>query len=421
MKNNIDIYILLCLFTIVFFSGCKGDDEQSLPVDSEITTYSVKCNVGLRSGGEYDSENEMMKTLLIFFVDSDNKIEKKVELTLPATKQQIAFEVQLIAGQKTVYGFSDLSNAAISSAGLNIAEGATMPDLTNATIAIANGFEIDITGGNYLPMSNKTIFTVIKAPGQSFSMDLIRMVCKVKLNFKNETGHTIAIKNIILGPLTTSSVYLMPRSDGQTAPQLPTGTTAGQYTYTFTSSPSFIDGGELNDYTFYINESQTADNEWFKLTLNTQRDGLSDEVRMSLTNLTYLNRNDYLPLNIILTDYKLELEVISYSPIGGYPASVTTAADGYHCSFPGGGPFIIIPKLLKYSDGSEITGSVWSFTYTDNATSIFDKNPVLKNGEIIGTLKSTSTGSALCTISVNVITSTSITRTISYKVFISQN
>lgn len=146
-------------------------------------------------------------------------------------------------------------------------------------------------------------------------------------------------------------------------------------------------------------------------------------MRMSLTSLSYLNRNDYLPLDIILTDYKLDVEVMSYPPIGGYPASVTTNADGYHCMFPGGGPFIIIPKLKKLSDGSTIplTDSDWTFTFTDASTTIFDKVPALKDGEIKGSLKSSATGVALCNISVNVQTSASVTRTLSYKMYISQN
>jgi len=422
MKNCVYTCCLFLLTLVVF--AYSGDDvepvEQEKP-DTSKTTYAVTCKVGLRSGGEYDSADEMMKTLILFFVNSDNKIEKKVELTLPTTKQSIEFEVQLLSGVKSVYGFSNLSAAAISSAGLDALEGSTMPDLTNTTIGISNGFVINSIAGEYLPLSNKTTFSVLKAPDQSFSMEMIRMVCKLKFTFQNETGHSIALKNVTLGPITTSSVYLLPRSDGQTAPPLPAGFSTGNYTYTFPGSPSFVDGSELTDYFLYINESKTVNNEFIKLTLNTLRGGSTDEVRMSVTNLTYLNRNDYLPLNIILTDYRLELVVRSYAPIGGYPASVASAADGYHCVFPGGGSFVIQPKLIKISDGSVVSGVIWSFSNTDATPTIFDKAPVLKNGEILGTINATSTGSALGIISANVTTSLSISRAISYKVFISQN
>lgn len=423
MRKQNYIYITLCLLFIFTLPSCIGEGEQNIP-DTGKSTYRITYNINTRSSSDLNaSDNEMMKTILLFIVDANNKIEKKVTKTLPFTEQQYVIDFQLTSGAKTVYGFANLSAENIAKAGLNVEEGATMPNLSNATATIANGYTINATTGNYIPMSNKTTFNVAKIASQSFSMELIRMVCKMKLNFKNETGHTIALKNIKLSPVTTSPVYLLPRSDGQVPPELPGSTLTGDYTYTFSGSPSFIDGGTLNDYISYFNESQVSNNGWFKLTLNTLRDGVADEIRMSLTNLSYLNRNDYLPLDIILTDYKLELGVMSYPPIGGYPASVAIKADGYHCIFPGGGPFIITPKLIKISDNSiiPITDTDWNFSYTDATTTIFGKVPILKNGEIKGTIKSSASGTALCTVSVNVITSANVTRMLSYKVYISQN
>lgn len=423
MRKQTNIYITLYLLLILILPSCIGEGEQNTP-DTEKSVYQITYRISTRSSSDLNaSDDEMMKTILLFIVDANNTIEKKIVETLPVTKQQHEISVQLTSGAKTVYGFSNLSAENITKAGLNVGEGATMPNLSSATATIANGYTINATAGNYLPMSNKTTFTVAKISGQTFSMELIRMVCKMKLNFKNETGHTVALKNIILSPVTTSPVYLLPRSDGQTPPELPGSTTTGNYTYAFSGFSSFIDGGKLNDYIFYFNESQVSDNGWFKLMLNTLRDGVTDEIRMSLTNLSSLNRNDYLPLDIILTDYKLELGVMSYPPIGGYPASVTTKTDGYHCIFPGGGPFIITPKLIKISDNSiiPVTDADWNFSYTDASTTIFDKAPMLKNGEIKGTIKSSASGTVLCTVSVNVITSANVTRMLSYKVYISQN
>ncbi|WP_321437500.1 fimbrial protein [uncultured Bacteroides sp.] len=378
--------------------------------------------ISTRSSGDPNaSDNEMIKKILLFVVDSNNKVEKKVTESLVSTQQQYETEMQLTTGTKTVYGFANLSAENIANAGLDIEEGASMPDLSNATATLANGYTA--TSDNYIPMSNKTTFTVENKENQTFSLELLRMLCKIKLNFKNETGHTITLKNVVIDPVTTSAVYLLPRLNENTAPELPDKFTTSSYTYNFSESPSFVDGGRLNNFQFYMNESKVLNSGWFKLTLNTLRDGSTEEMRMSLTSLSYLNRNDYLPLDIILTDYKLDVEVMSYPPIGGYPASVTTNADGYHCMFPGGGPFIIIPKLKKLSDGSTIplTDSDWTFTFTDASTTIFDKVPALKDGEIKGSLKSSATGVALCNISVNVQTSASVTRTLSYKMYISQN
>lgn len=423
MKKQYYIYIALFYLLAFFLPSCSGDGDQNIP-DSGKNTYSITYRISTKSSSDQNaSDDEMMKTILLFIVDGNNKIEKKVVQTLPSTKQMHEIEVKLTAGTKTVYGFANLSAENIAKAGLNVEEGATMPDLSGATTSITNGYTIISSTGNYLPMSNKTTFTVANIAGQTFNMELIRMVCKMKLNFKNETGHAISLKNIVLSPVTTSAVYLLPRSNGETPPELPGSTTNGDYTYIFSGAPGFISGGTLNDFQFYFNETQVSQNGYFKLTLNTLRDGITDEVRMSLTNLSYMNRNDYLPLDIILTDYRLELEVMSYPPIGGYPASVTKETDGYHCKFPGGGPFIITPKLVKISDNSIVSvgNSEWSFNYTDATTTIFDKAPVLKNGEIKGTIKSSASDKALCIVSVNVLTAVNVTRTLSYKMYISQN
>lgn len=419
MKKQNYISVLSLLILLILCS-C-AEDNNPITVKSGDETYSVTYRISTRSSSDANaSDNEMMKSILLFVVDANNKIEKKVTETFQEMKKIYEIKIQLTPGAKTVYGFSNLSASNLTEAGLaNLEIGNTMPDLTSATFTIANGFTIDITSGNYLPMSNKTTFTVTNIANQSFNMELIRMVCKMKLNFKNETGHAITLKDIVLSPVTTSAIYLLPRSNGLIAPTLPGTKTTGNYTYTFNSNLSFADKTELKDYIFYFNESQVDNNGWFKLTLNTLN-GTDNEVRMSLTDLTFINRNDYLPLNIILTDYKLELDLKSYPPIGGYAAVVSTTTDGYHCTFPGGGPFVITPKLIQISNNSVVTDANWSFTYTD-ASSIFDKVPTLSNGEIKGTLKSSATGTALCTISVNVSTSENITRMLSYRVYISQN
>ncbi len=414
------IYITLFFLLAVVFSSCNSEEKNIS--GAEKTSVHLTYLISTRSSGDPNaSDNEMIKKILLFVVDSNNKVEKKVTESLVSTQQQYETEMQLTTGTKTVYGFANLSAENIANAGLDIEEGASMPDLSNATATLANGYTA--TSDNYIPMSNKTTFTVENKENQTFSLELLRMLCKIKLNFKNETGHTITLKNVVIDPVTTSAVYLLPRLNENTAPELPDKFTTSSYTYNFSESPSFVDGGRLNNFQFYMNESKVLNSGWFKLTLNTLRDGSTEEMRMSLTSLSYLNRNDYLPLDIILTDYKLDVEVMSYPPIGGYPASVTTNADGYHCMFPGGGPFIIIPKLKKLSDGSTIplTDSDWTFTFTDASTTIFDKVPALKDGEIKGSLKSSATGVALCNISVNVQTSASVTRTLSYKMYISQN
>ena len=225
-----------------------------------------------------------------------------------------------------------------------------------------------------------------------------------------------------ISPLTTSSVYLLPRNVSE--PVFPATYSQGDFSSGFGAGYVFADGGQL-EYITYVNESKITGTGWFRIGLTTLTgNGNVSEERISLTNLTYINRNDYLDIPIILTDYKLEIDVVSYPPIGGYPPSVVYNGDAWHITFAGGGPFQLTPRLIQLSDGTEVTmtDSDWTFSYTDNSISgFFEESPVLKNGEIFGIIKATATGSVLFTLSANITTSTGIQRVISYKIYINQN
>ena len=271
------IYITLFFLLAVVFSSCNSEEKNIS--GAEKTSVHLTYLISTRSSGDPNaSDNEMIKKILLFVVDSNNKVEKKVTESLVSTQQQYETEMQLTTGTKTIYGFANLSAENIANAGLDIEEGASMPDLSNATATFTNGYTA--TSDNYIPMSNKTTFTVENKEDQTFSIELLRMLCKIKLNFKNETGHTITLKNIVIDPVTTSAVYLLPRLNNNTAPVFPDKFTTNSYTYNFSESPGFVDGGRLNNFQFYMNESKVLNSGWFKLTLNTLRDGSTEEMRM---------------------------------------------------------------------------------------------------------------------------------------------
>lgn len=418
-------HIAFILFLSILIVGCSGNDEGS-GIDNPRNTEKVEIVYQIKALNVNDanaSDKEMMKDILLIIVKSDNIVEKIISANLPSTQEDYKIQTQLSAGTKTVYGFANLSEALKLSTGIaSLTEGGIMPDFNNKTCIIENGYQINEVGNKWLPMSNKVNITVTNVSGQTFSMYLIRLVNKIKFNFQNKTGYTINLKEISISPITSSAIYLLPRTDQNSAPVLPTPISTQNFTYTFDSSYSIEDKNN-KEYTTYLNESSVANDGWFNIILKTKKNGGSIDKRVAVTNLSYLNRNDYLPLDLILTDYKLELELRSYPPIGGYPASMQNTEDDYYCKFPGGGAFVIIPKLKNLSTGSYVTvsDSEWTFSVTDASPSILDKAPVLKNGEIIGTIKASVAGKALCNISISRTESEGISRVLSYKVYISQN
>lgn len=424
MKKILFKSLFLYLLPIVFlFAACSSDNDNTDEGGDTNVPYKVIYKISaLRSSDANASDDEMMKSIFLIIVKSDGTIEEIADIDLPSTQEEHIVEMQLTPGKKIVYGFANLSDAMKTQAGLStLTVGNTMPDLSAATLTIANGYTIDEAANQYLPMSNSTSFTVANISGQLFNLELIRIVSKVKFTFKNESGENITLKQLVMSTLTTSPVYLMPRNTD--APVFPSGATQGNYSYTFGSGYTFSDGGQL-EYTTYINESTITGTGWFQIRLITETGtGGTSEERIALTDLRFINRNDYLNLPIILTDYKLEIDVRSYPPIGGYPASVVYKNDAYHITFSGGGPFVIVPKLIQLSDNTEVTvaDSDWSFTYTDTSPSFFEELPILEDGEIHGIINPSSTGSILVTLSAQVTTSTGVQRTVSYKIYINQN
>jgi len=424
MKKQFGRNKLLYFFMLFLCIGCsKNNNPSTLPEPDSGETYTVTYRINVqRTTDVYALEEEMMKTILVIVVNSSNEIEEIIDIELPQTVEQHIVESQLTPGAKEVYGFANLNASMRAQAGLdNLNIGDPMPNLTNTVLTINNGYEIDENVGNWLPMSNKVAYTVTYLSSQRFSMELIRLVCKVHFTFKNETGEEISLQELTFSPVTDSPVYLMPAGGG--VPVFPAGVTQTDYIHNFDNTYVIADKEEI-EYILYLNETQVDNNDWFQIRLVTERTSDNEiEERMAVTNLTYLNRNDYLPLPIIITDYRLELDVKSYPPIGGYPASVTETNDGYHCIFNGGGPFVITPTLIRLSDESvvPVDNQDWSFTYVDTTPSFFDELPVLKEGEITGTIKVSASGSVLFTVSVNISTSENITRTLTYKIYISQN
>ncbi len=423
MQKILSIPLLWGLFSLLLQSACTSDADLPHSVQAEGIPCTIEYRLSTpRVDDPYATDAEMMKTILIIVVQADGTIESLEEITLPQTEAEYVAELEVTSGKKRIYGFSNLTDAMRAEANLaSLSVGSIMPDLSGSTLTLPNGYEIDETAERYLPMSNYTDITVSSVSGQTFRLELIRMICKVKFTFTNESGGDLTLNQLIFTPLTTSSVYLLPADSD--APVFPAGRTEGDYTHTFGPEYMFADGEELV-YTTYINESTLSGSGWFQILLTTQTGtGTLSEERMALTELSSLYRNDYLNIPLILSDYKLELDVRSYPPIGGYPAEVVEEGDAYHITFSGGGPFVIVPHLIQLSTGTEVTmsDSDWTYTYTDTTPGFFDEEPLLKDGEIYGVIQTTATGSVLFTLSAQITTSAGMQRTITYKIYLIQN
>jgi len=409
MKQRRIRHILVGILGLFFMWSCTTDEKVE---ETEGTLYSTSFAISTKSSDPNAIDAEGMKTLSLYFVNEAGKVERLSRKTFTTPKEEELVEVSLTSGQKRVYGFSNLDETQISEL-TALKEGDTWPNITTKTYTIQNGKDIsEVTSGTFtLPMSNQITIQVLKSPGQIFSMDLIRLLCKMRLTFENLTNNDVLLSSFTISPITSSSIYLLPSWNIPDAPSFPTPFVQNNFTRTYTSSTVRAKSTGANtwdDTPFYLNESaiQTGDPYgFFYIKLLTTENSVS-KTREAILSRSYLSRNDYLLLPMNITDYILDLEIKAYPPIGGYPAEIThdKTTDTYTCTFDVGGPFVIIPKL-KDNEGKQIatTAVSWGFTYqTGSSSSFFVKQPILKNGEITGEIAQGASGTAECTISVEV-------------------
>lgn len=400
MKRYYNVLFVLFVFLSPLFVACESSGEE----EEDLTTpYPVTCRISTREGTEIQgTENEGIRKLQLFVV-KDGAIEASFSKNFDSNTETYEETVELTPGLKTVYTFANMDDINLN-------------NIEDQTLKIDNGF-VPGKDGKYIPMSNKMEINVTKLVGQKFTIELIRMISKVQLKFTNETGYEIVLQDIIMNPVTNSPVYVLPNKE------FPDGTAHVSYTYPLKNYTLQTGNAPYSPDALYINETSVANDGWFTFQLNTLHGEEQRKDRFSISNTQVIERNSLLPINITLVDYKLELNVMSYPPIGGYPSVEVPMQDKeYHAHFPGGGPFIITPKLSKYSTGEAVTDdAVWIMEVSGD-TSIFDLQPVQnrKNGEIIGTLKYASTNGkkALCTVKAEIEISPDIKRTLIYKVYI---
>lgn len=439
-------YATLLIGLPFFFTACEGDDDEggkqgtethavTLTVDAQAMTDTRATEVTETQLKNNEEQADKIHNLWIYVVNptsAGNIVEAVIEKVFAENAHGTSYEevVQLTAGAKKLYGFANLTDDMRIAAGIanregdkavSLKVGATFPGSIGSATCNNHSRE-----QNYIPMSAVQDIIITNLPAQKHMLPLLRTMCKMTFSVKNETGSDILLAGIVTGGVTplSAQVYLLPRWDENGRNILPSGTGSEDITWEWPSGNREIEVGKTSSpFTIYLNESQVANDGWFTFQLNTTtKEGVTNEDRLSISNRQSLNRNDHLPVAITLTDYKLRLDVLSYPPIGGYPSVEVPMKDKeYYAHFPGGGPFIITPRLSKYSDGKEVTeGVTWSMKL-EGDKDIFDVMPVLKDNEVTGTLKyAPEKGKkALCTLTATVQEpGMTASRMLTYKVYI---
>lgn len=271
--------------------------------------------------------------------------------------------------------------------------GATVTaDVANVVARVdGNGFDPTATdngfGSKGIPMSN--VQTKVITSSTNFDLIVVRMMAKVELQIKNNTGADITVNSATLSNVSQNdngNLKLLPSltqhdtmepTHKDIQPNLGAAARQGDYTVTVGKT---IANGDTENVSFYVNESSTPTNAegLFYLTLEMNNSG-STEYRYALISnqageWNYIARNDYRIIPVGLDDLKFEVIPYDFPPIGVYPCSVKeldASNHVYQFTFHDYGHFHLLPSVTKGGvqvDFSAVTptGSDYKWTLIGN-------------------------------------------------------
>ena len=436
----------MSLFLLLpFLASCQDDELEKGGNDFEIHGRIVT------RASRYEDENDSKEKINDWWslVVYDRKIVKILKrsssLTSPVTQEEFEFQfpTTFSAGDYVFYSFANISISKVETiAGLSsgtLAEGTTLAASTSApsdvTKTILDDAVYNITNDfpnatlissltNDIPMSGKEIVTVT-TPGilEDLELEVIRMLAKVELFFSNKSKKDITLKKFTFNPINKGNITLLPDyttlefNNEKDPVLLSSGVTVEDYSTTptieFTTTPVLTSLSHPTQFStgFYMRESLPDPDDYpskhFLMNMTIQRGTATEELLYTITSVdsdggevTGINRNDYLQIPIIFTDYVVKMDVDCYPPIGGYPVVITEdKPNEFYCKFATEGVFGIIPSVYDTYTDSYVyyPTSDYEVTSVTGDVSIFSVVPHkdLISGEIIGELN-TVTGKTAC-------------------------
>lgn len=422
-------YSVLLLALVGLLAACSSDDiaeEQTNGTDVATLTLRIgtpeATAVTRARNTDWDDKNnaqdeEMMNIWVVILTNTSGTVQKCIACAPDAGAEREIDVVadKLKAADYIAYSFANISVAKVCEL-LGLTAPASIPTLTSTpqeiavtgtvTLASAQAKTATINGNNFsptaadngfgsagIPMSN---VQTIASTETSKDLIVVRMLAKMEISIKNETGAPLTVTSIKLSDITkntSDNLLLLPKWTTTTGKDLMPVAQHGDLQPNLNGKPGteemvvIVDENLAKDATitktFYINEtakpdvSKTNAFQRFILTVETKSEGKEVEQRFALIddqntddeashNLNgedvktpagkwdYIARNDYRIIPVVLDDYRLELVPYDFPAIGVYPASVKEEDGRFTINFHDYGHFHLVPYVTKISTGESV-------------------------------------------------------------------
>lgn len=412
-------YLLMLAALTAVMAACSSDDPSATGDNGQVVSPSeTNGKLTLRIATHNDvtraawqdnnaTDDEMMNLWVVILTNEAGAVQKSWACRPAAGAEQEIDEIgEITKGAYVAYSFANISVANVCTllgltAGTVPTIGATPTELavggtitqTDAAAKTAtingNGFNPNAADNGYgekgIPMSN---VQTIAATDTEKDLIVVRMLAKMTISVKNETGAEQYIKYATISNVTNNeanNLKLLPTlnyKDDMEAhhadiqPNLNGTPTTVELAIPNLATTEALANNATREVTFYINECKTGTD--FNLTIGLGDATNTNEYRYALIDSKgattddddkwdYIARNDYRIIPIVLDDYHFEIIPYDFPPIGVYPVSVSEIDNVnhiYNFTFHDYGHFHLLPRVtkgsttdVKYNVGS---GDYWT-------------------------------------------------------------
>lgn len=393
---------LIAALTITLGACSDHNDPQPEPDTAEATiVITSRADNSSIDNASTPSDNELIKSWWMVFVDNQGVVqlilERPSDKTAPVAKENV--ELSISNGKYTIYAFANINKA-----DFNISKGEAMPDLSGKTWTTVGQI------GDNVPMTGKLEnVTIDNSSNTQVEVEVVRLWAKLRFLFTTDTEKEIKVSKITMTPaLNETGVTLLPdyTSLGK-KPVLPDGVRRSTLELTPTDGLT-VTKAHGAETTVYLLESTAESHPTGHYPLSFEyNDGSARTAHALAYQLEYINRNDFITIPVLITDWSVDATVLFYPPIGGYPAVITEKKDEeFYAKFGSAGKFVIRPTITS-ADGTTVTADKLSMTLsTEDTDGILNTAPAYDDttGEIIGVIASGKTGTAVVTLTIQITT-----------------
>lgn len=399
------IYTSMTLvIALLMGGGCSDNEPQS------DTPMAATFAIATRAGSEPNAtDNELINTWRVVFVDNEGTVrlilDRPADTTGAVEKEEVNFN--LPAGTYTAYAFANMNPMP------DFTEGGHAPDDMDARVWNTVGVI-----GDRVPMSGVKTVTLSEGSGSRVSVEVVRLWAKLCLVFTTDTDQTVSVSKIAMTPaLNEKGVRLLPdystldgkpnTADGR--PSLIAGAVCSRLER-IPATPLTVTKDASASETFYLLESSAQNHPTGHYPIDLEvkyDDGAVQTVSALAWQLDHINRNDFVTIPVLLTNWLVDIDVLFYPPIGGYPAVLTEKKDNeFYTRFGSGGKFVIRPTVTTAS-GGKVPDTNLTFTLsTEDASGILSQDPSedTTTHEITGVLADGNSGTAVVTLTIQITT-----------------